>query len=284
MTDIYKYKTGTQKSPCYVIKILTFPLCYGTILIKVNGGIYMFTRNEILNLIKRECFEHNGSSFDARDQYLTFCWSKEYTGKKFLFSTKWIYQGTKDKEKIKQAEKILLKLPTGITYTRNDIITEKLPEKASEYMSKYERFTTTFSIHVSAEYSQNVVNQNNGRRIVIIDNFDKQTMENADAFKNLVLTKHSEILEPLFLNGFSKLPCLTNSGFTDYDCRGYSLQSVNMKPLQNESQRLGLMLALGEYGEKFIPNNEYWFIDGHSSDSINISRSQIRYTPHLNDW
>lgn len=245
----------------------------------------MQTFNTILKVINEQCITNNGSDFDVRNLYLTFSWVKKYTGKRFLFVTQWVYEKTEYNDEIRQTEKLLAKLPDGITYTKTDTVTQKLPEKAEQYHTVYERHSTTFLIHVSASYSQSIMRQNNGRKVIVTGNFDKKTMQEADAFKNRVLSSHRDILDTLFRNGFSQSLCLTNEGFTDYDCRGYSLSAVNMKPLQNEAQRLGLMLALGEFGEKMLPENEIWFIDSFSSDSICISRHPIQSQVHsLNEW
>lgn len=242
--------------------------------------------NTILKFINKQCFINNGAAFDVQNLYLTFSWTKKYTGKRFLFATQWICEKTENNDGIKQTEKLLAKLPDGITYTKTDTVTQRLPEKAEQYHTVYEWHSTTFSMHVSASYSQAIIRQNIGRKVVVTGIFDKKTMQEADVFKKRILSSHRDILDPLFKNGFSQSLALTNDGFTDYDCRGYSLSAVNMKPLQSEAQRLGLLLALGEFGEEMIPENEIWFIeDCPINDSISISKCQIHsQVSSLNDW
>lgn len=241
--------------------------------------------NTILRVINEQCLTSNGTDFDVRNLYLTFSWKKRFSGKRFLFVTQWVYDETDHNDEIKQTEKLLKKLPDGITYTKTDDITQKLPEKAEWGHTVCEWHSTSFVIHVSASYSQAIIRQNNGRKIVVTGNFDKRTMQEAEAFKIRVLSYHSDILDPLFKNGLSQSLTLTNEGFTDFDGRGYNLSAVNMKPLQNEAQRLGLMLAIGEFGEKMIPENEIWFIYSYSSSSICISKHQIQpQVPELNEW
>lgn len=247
----------------------------------------MQSLDTILKAIKMQCFINNGSAFDVNglSLNLTYSWQKKYCGKKFFFSCHWVYEGVTGIEECHKMKKLLSKLPNGISFTSSDSITQKLPEKATQYHTIYEWHTTTFTIHVSNSYSQSIVNQNKGSKIVCIGNFDSSTMRSAVEFKKKVMTSHREILDPLLKNGFLESLSLTNNGFTDHNCHGYSLQAVNMKPLQNESQRLGLVLALGEYGEQYIPDNEICFIDNLSSDGINISRIQKKtINSNLNDW
>ena len=242
--------------------------------------------------IIEQCFINNGYAFDAEHMYFQDDWSKKYYGKEGLFGKKWIYKETLFYDRVEQTEQVLSKLPKGISYTRTDSITQTLPEKPEAwYSTGYENYETTFQIHVSASYSQTIVRQNNGRKFVVLSKFDKKTLQDAEVFKEKVWSTHPEILEPLFTKGYSKSLILTNESFTDFDCRGISFKYVNMKPLQNESQRLGLILALAEYAEKRLSNDEIAFIkrwgDGGNSDydGIGVSIRKIKNSPtHLNDW
>ena len=239
----------------------------------------MITMDEIYEGIIRGCFINNGCEFDDEKICFDIYWSREKEG---LLGLKWRYEKCYDE--IKRTERLLSKLPNGITYKRTDILLRR-------YESGREHYVTKFEIHVSASYSKTIVRQNNGRKFVVLSKFDKKTLHDAEVFKEKVLSTHSEILESLFAEGYSTSHILTNHGFTDFDCRGISLKYVNMKPLQNESQRLGLILALAEYAEQRLSNDEIAFIsrwgDGGNSDydGIGVSIRKIKTTPkYLSDW
>lgn len=252
--------------------------------------IFMQKDNYILKRIILECLRFNGSAFNLGDKFfLQFHWSKVYEAKRLLLGLRWAFENFEGGyEELKKARKLLSELPAGITYQEKDVIGQKISEqRITTFGTAWESHVTSFTLYVPANYSQMIVNQNNGHRIVIIGYFKNSTWQEAMQFKERVLSYHSQILEPLFNSGFTRSLFLSNDGFTDFYEVDYKLQVVNMKPLQNQAQRLGLMLALRDYGEKWVPNDQIWFVDNGTRDSIYLSQKitlNRQANSQLNEW
>lgn len=246
--------------------------------------------NYILKRIIIECLRNNGAAFTLGDKFfLQFHWSKVYKAKRALFGMRWAFeQFNGNYEGIKEAKKLLSELPIGITYQKKDVITQKLSEqRVKPFGTAWESHVTSFSIYVPTDYSQMIVNQNNGHKIVVIGYFENNIWQDALKFKERVLSSHSQILEPLFDYGFMRGYYLTDDGFTNFDGYGYSLRNVEMQPLQNQTQILGLMLALREYGERFVPYDQIWIIDNGTRESIYFSQiisPNSQSNSQLNEW
>jgi len=231
----------------------------------------MLTFQEIMKRIRYNCLKNNnGEAFDLNDSYsFSITWEKKYKTTRSLFGSKWVFQEAVHYDEVKKMEGELSKLPNGITYERTDVVTLKLDDSAKDFsalvdLDGYEHYRTTFIIHVSAMYAQSMLDFYNGRKYVIGASVPLQIIKKAELFKNKVLSSHREILNQLFKVLLTNHN-LYNNRFEGYDGDSFSFEEIGMKPLQDESQLLGLMLALCEYGESEIPENEIWFIEYHKN-------------------
>lgn len=154
----------------------------------------------------------------------------------------------------------------------------------------YASVSESFSSYIYAKY---------GTGRVIYVNDGNVSIEKAKDFQKRVLSLHQNEIERLFEYGLrgdahiydTRLPdlsmkygegisflksvlahssshfVLTKEGFknlqhSDDDWDYFYFDKVNMKPLQTEEQMLGLMLAICEYSESKIPEDEVWIIYG----------------------
>lgn len=225
-----------------------------------------------------ECLKNKGLGFDYEDitSKKEYHWEEQYWTKKGIFRYYWELLATHIPDYMTEYENSLKSLPSGISYERQttkwkDEREEKTPEKCGNARCCYR---TRFRIHVSEQFSRHVMEQYDGSRLVV---WDCPELKSALDFKNRVLSTHREILETLFTNGVLKSYSLTKSGFTDYDCSGYNLKQVGMKPLQDDTQCLGLMIAICECYLSQIPDDEIWFIEktNHYDGSFDIHVSKI---------
>ncbi len=67
---------------------------------------------------------------------------------------------------------------------------------------------------------------------------------------------------------------------------GYGLKSVGMKPLPEQYQRLGLILALVEYGQQFLAQGETFVISSYSGSSgVYVKKMNEQNSSNgLKDW
>lgn len=264
----------------------------------------MLSYDELLKYITKQCILHNGNAFEIDSSgllSLNFFWSEHYCAKKKLFDYCWVYERTERYDECETAERILSELPKGITYIKDTSVISKLPDITKyKYDGYNDRFNvasvlyeTRFKILVSELYAKKVVSVSNGSKVIIIGNFDKKTIDDALDFKKIILSSHSEIIEPLFQNGLQRLfgSCyLSNTGLADNEGRGYRLQYVNMKPLSYEYQRLGLTIAIAEYGATFLKQDELYFIDRYidhsesAQNKITITKMKCYSKKELKDW
>ena len=59
-----------------------------------------------------------------------------------------------------------------------------------------------------------------------------------------------------------------------------------MQPLNEEFQMLGLMMALAEYGKKYLQDDEFFVISGNEAYNgpyVSYHKSKIS-TPKLKEW
>ena len=226
-----------------------------------------------------ECLKKGGRGFDYEDiaSNKDYCWQEDYFQKKSFFGYKWEFINTRIPDYMIEYENSLKRLPSGISYEKQttmykDERKERNPEKD---ICAARCYRTRFLIHVSEKFSQHIMQQYDGSRLVVW-NFPE--LKAALQFKTRVLSMHREILETLFTNGVLKSYSLTKSGFTDYDCSGYGLKQVGMKPLQDDTQVLGLVIAICECYLSQIPDDQIWFIEktNHYDGSFDIHVSKIR--------
>ncbi|MCH5191492.1 MAG: hypothetical protein J1F23_04940 [Oscillospiraceae bacterium] len=245
----------------------------------------MISYEQLLEQVNLNCHINNASAFEMV-VLSPISWTKKYTAKKIFFSYRWtcVDSYVDSSEKCTEAERLLSKLPKGISYVKNTTITTPLPEKVEPYHTVYEWYSTTYTVIVSEEYSKSIVQKNRDNQVVIATVFDKRTLQEADNFKNIVLNSHTEILDPLFTRGLQPYGCLTNTGFTDYD-HGYSFQTIGMKPLFGEAQRLGLAIALSNYGTPHLKSGQFYYISRFNADAIDIRiRDRASKKDVLKDW
>lgn len=246
----------------------------------------MYEYDSLFKEIQINCILNSGNAFDM-DSVSTVYWHKTYRGKKFFFESYWEYVRSESAEKLKEVTDCLSKLPEGITYSERCVKTNQLPECIYPYGIATEQYITEFSIHISKDFSQKIYNKFKGNQIVILADFADETYSRALEFKNKVLSVHPEIIPPLYKNGLCRFSFLSNDGFTNFDS-GYGLALVNMKPLQYDYQRLGLALAVAEYGLNYIEHDQIYVIDTYSTNSFPKTEG-IQFSIHrkktlLRDW
>lgn len=245
--------------------------------------------DEDIKPIKIECLRYCGLEFEFQDtsEYYGlygFNWSESFEKKKTLFGYKLKSKGSTIPNEMIEYETKLKHLPSGITYEKRTVEQDSWLDECNPSL-KYVNYSTKFILHVSESFSQSIMQQYDGSRIVV---WNYPELETALDFKQKILSMHSNILEPLFTNGVLKNLCLTTTGFTNFDCQSYPLSKVKMKPIQSNTQLLGLMIAICEYSERYIPKNEIWSIEKenngkhvvvHKYHLIDISAQQS-----LRDW
>lgn len=236
----------------------------------------------ILEEVKRNCFLNQGRPFELNIG--EFYWSKKYHGDKLLFMCSWRYVCTEYYEKCNEQKRILKKLPSGITYSENATLIQQLPAKPEQYHTVHERYKSVLSIHVSEAYSRKVFNTHAKDRIIILSDTTNKTLKLALDFKNKIYASHNDILAPLFTE-MQRFGTLTNYGFTDYD-HGFQFERIKMKPLTHDYQRLGLALALTEYGLFHLAEDEMYFItDKPEAETTHISKAKIKQAlSSLRNW
>lgn len=234
-----------------------------------------------------ECFKHGERGFDFDNYYsqMEHHWDEIYENKKVLLFRYWELYKKNLPDTMIEFEQYLNSLPSGISFDKQTTVDRDKRKTKNLFARVY--YKTKYSIHVSEGFSQCIIKQYDGSRIII---WNYSELKKALQFKERVLSNHREILEPLFNNGILNKLILTKTGFTDYDCKGYGLNKVGMKPLQDGSQIMGLMIAIIENFSHLIPDDEIWCIDkwehGDSDFDMHISRFSMRPTPQesLNEW
>lgn len=300
---------------------------------KMELARYKPTYDVLMNRISMECYLHRGCAFTISGANLNLYsgalkWSECYRLKKSLFSgPEWIYEKTVDSisatsagdqsNDIEKTKALLAKLPDGITYEKVGVTINqrgrpdphaKLPDpnKSAKNAEEYIRHTGDYQITVSEAYASKIVNGHRDSKVIILGNFNKDTIEKARDFKRTVLSSHSEIIEPLFdgfahcnLSGTSGNPkytrdeyrcvCLSNTGFHGVGSNyRYHFEEISMKPLNHAYQCLGLASVIAEYGATSL-QDEMYFIE-RWDDGIFIRRRRCYPSPTgsekkaLKDW
>lgn len=213
------------------------------------------------NIIK-ECLKNGGKGFEYKDSCSTkdYNWEEHFWCKKGFFRYYWGLNKTYFYDHMIEYEKELDELPCGITYEKNTTICKDEREEKNPKQDLWATcyYKTKYTIHVSESFSQHILNQYDNSRLVV---WERPELQDALNFKDRVMRMHKKILEPLYYNGVRKGYILNKSGFSDLDCHGYSLREVEMKPLQDDIQVLGLMIAICENFLHRIPKDEIWFIE-----------------------
>lgn len=248
----------------------------------------MVDYEKIISQINVKCVVNNGSAFEIEDIIPKVQWSKKYHGKKFLFSCHWEY--VESDGRCEEVERILRKLPKGIQYKKDTVLTRALPEKAEQYHTVYENFETTYTIIVAESYSKGFKQNNDVDMFIVSTAFDKDIVKSAQEFEKRISSSHSNVIKTLS-QSFGSYGILSNNGF-DYD-GGTSFLSVGMKPLSCEYQRLGLALALVKYAVSSLKDDQFYYIDRYGkkdefNDKFGAVLIQIKTRgikeKHLNDW
>lgn len=240
----------------------------------------MLSYEQLIQMIDLDCFRNKGKSSFELKPFPTIHWSKSYCAKDYLLLfARWECIKSSDEQCV-EVEKILLNLPIGITYKKETSVITPLPDKVKNLAT--EKLITEYTVSVSKEYAEKVFRGSANTKVLVSRVFDSITLQEAERFKNAVLSSHAEVIEILYLQG---LPygLLENNGFTNYDT-GFTFKSIKMKPLLNEAQRLGVALALTEYGVPFLPEEQFYYISRHSNSIISIAKEKHLSEPYLNDW
>lgn len=257
------------------------------IIIQNVGGVDMVDYEKIISQINVRCVTNNGSSFEIDDIIPKLHWSKKYRGKKFLFSCHWEY--VESDGRCEEVERVLRKLPKGIQYKKDTVLTRALPDKAEQYHTAYENYETNFTIVVTEVYLKKFKPNNDTSRFLVSSVFDKNTLKLAQDFEKRISASHPSIIRTLS-HSFGSYGILSNNGF-DYD-GGTSFLSVGMKPLSCEYQRLGLALALVKC-DISLKADQFYYIDRYGkkdefSDKFGAVLIEIKTKgikeKHLNDW
>ncbi len=216
----------------------------------------MIDYESIISKINMQCVAYNGSAFEMSNIIPYVYWSKKYQGKKFLFFCDWVY--VESDTHCVDVERVLRKLPKGIEYKKDTICTQALPAEAKQYYTVYERFKTTYTIVVTEEYSKKFKQDNGTKKVIVSEAFEKETLKLAQEFEKRISSDHPSVIKTLS-RSFGSYGILSNKGF-DYD-GGTSFLSIGMKPLSCEYQRLGLALALANFGVESLKVNQFYYIE-----------------------
>lgn len=287
----------------------------------------------LMNRISMECYLYKGRAFTISGADLNLYsgslkWSECYRLKRSLFSgPEWVYEKTVDSLSVtsggdrnndtERIKGLLAKLPEGITCEKVGVTINKrgypdpnvkLPDPNKSAKNTEERIwhRGDYQITVSEAYATKIVAGHRDSKVIILGNFNKDTIEKARDFKKTVLSAHSEIIEPLFdgfahcnLSGTSGNPkythdeyrcvCLSNAGFHGVGSNyRYQFEEIGMKPLSHEYQCLGLASIIVEYGASSL-QDEMYFIE-RWDDGIFIRRRRCYPSPAgpgkktLKDW
>ena len=259
--------------------------------------------------LRQEIAAHCVNTISDKMLYKSLVWGELYKAKRQIFGG---YRWVLNKSDIDNTARALLlgelnNLPEGISY---DIESKKYSGRSSKFgdYSRMNFYTTeelkemreptyggdeflivskeNYYINISDSYKINCVKKLSKDKIVIIErDFDTDTIQNADFFCKKILNLHQDILEPLYKNGFVKYYSMEKWGFTDFD-HGYPFNAEGMQPLNEEFQMLGLMMALAEYGKKYLQDDEFFVISGNESYNgpyVSYHKSKIS-TPKLKEW
>lgn len=239
----------------------------------------IYTMEQFLDMIDLECHQRRGEGFERDNLIPPRIVGEHYVQEGMLFLKYWKKDNRKspfdDSDKrLNETIRFLDQLPAGISYYEHTEIIQPLPEKIETYASKYERRRITFIVVVSEEYSRRITSECLDNNVILSNAFSKSALTEANSFCQKIANEHPDILQPLFENGLNSGLSLSNKGFVDcdYGWRGCSLSSVGMKDLSSEVQRLGLAMALANYGSSSLNNTEFYYIMRDRNDTIIIKK------------
>lgn len=253
----------------------------------------------ILVQIRNNCFHRGGHGFDIDGR--SFTWWELYRPKKKLFGYVWEQTSSSfdsTLEEMKEFERVLKKLPNGISYSKQDTGGDKslpkdVPQK--ELAGEYIFYSTKYIIHVSDAYSKKIVASSKKSKTFISNdnNVSKTVISQAKTFKARVQSKYMYIVKDMY-EAFEKGNyCLNSRGIgTNYDGANetsLSFSKYEMKNMSETYQVLGFALAITEYGAQYLQDTEFFslYVESKYDHSILISIVGIKQTypnSELNDW
>lgn len=259
----------------------------------------MYDIDFILYQIKDDCFNNGGCGFDFKGK--SFHWWDCYHSKKRLFSYVWEYEtSTRDStlKEMKEYERVLKKLPKGISFSRQDMTVDKsLPNDVPhmEHESVYLHYDIQYIIHVSDDYSKKIVASAGKRRTFITNSeISPKFISQAEDFKSKVQSNYMNIVKDMY-NAVKKYYYDLNylgigKRFDGCHESEIDFSAYGMKPLSEAYQVLGFALAITEYGAPYLQDTEFFKLDLHISEYdshvfIDIVGTK-RPDPNagLNDW
>lgn len=283
-------------------------------------SLYDIKIDEINEFINQNCLINCGKSFDIESIKLSrhsssiplcFEWYvKEKTSSILGMKTQECYMP----EDIKKIEELLRKLPSGVSFTKKVEFLKFVKQPLSEVKSNkkfdpfkqpdsFRYYTTKFIINVSKKYSNKICSSS---KIRISECENINILRLAFEFYESIKNRRSDIIKKLyeprdpnksivfsFQSGWSNYRFENDRCLYDYDyitekaTEFVCYSSFGLKSIEERFQRLGLAIAVANYGKSYLNKNQYYFLsssDCYTEIKKMTVKEQINPNDYLEQW